>query len=245
MPLAILLIIVQVVLVVHIIKTGRNTIWIWLVVLIPLVGSIAYIIVEILPAYLNSYKGQKAKRDLSKIFNPNKNFNDAVENYSVTDTVGNTEKLASECLSKGMYSEAKELYSKCLNGIHKYDSRMMLGLAKAEFGLKNFEEVTNILNAMMDQNPDHEDSEAHLLYARAMEGLGEDQSAHEVYDALESYSKTPEVMFRHAILLRKIGDEKGAQEKLQQLLRIAKISGKHHRSLHKEWITMAQKELKS
>lgn len=245
MPFMVLSIIIQILLVVHIVKTGRNTIWIWLVVLVPLVGSTAYVIVELLPSFLNSHKGQKAKRDLSKVLNRNKEFNDAVESYNRTDTVGNTEKLAFEYLNKQLYSGARELFLKCLNGAYQYDPKMMLGLAQTEFGLENHEKVSEILNTMMDKNPDFEDTEAHLLYARAMEGLGDDKSAHEVYEALESYGSTPEVMFRHAMLLRRMGDEKSAQDKLQQLLRIAQISGKHHRSLFKEWISLAKRESKT
>jgi hypothetical protein len=45
----ILPILIQVGLVVHVIKTGRNTIWIWVLVLLPGVGSLAYLVVEVLP----------------------------------------------------------------------------------------------------------------------------------------------------------------------------------------------------
>ncbi len=49
MPILILSAILQVALVVHIIKTGRSTTWIWIVVMLPLAGSIAYLLLEVLP----------------------------------------------------------------------------------------------------------------------------------------------------------------------------------------------------
>jgi hypothetical protein len=156
MPLLILSIIVQISLVIHIMKSGRNSIWIWIVVGMPFVGSIAYIAVELLPAFLGSHKGQKAKKDLSKILNPEKDFNDAMNNYSMTNTVKNTQDLAQECLYKEMYTEAKELYTKALIGQYKYDPTLLLGLAQSSFGLQAFQEVKETLNTLMKQTPNYE-----------------------------------------------------------------------------------------
>ena len=41
---------VQAGLIVHVFKTGRNTLWIWAIALLPAAGSLAYIAVEILLA---------------------------------------------------------------------------------------------------------------------------------------------------------------------------------------------------
>ena len=49
MAFLILSIAIQVLLIVHVIKTGRNTIWIWVLALLSLPGAIAYIAVELLP----------------------------------------------------------------------------------------------------------------------------------------------------------------------------------------------------
>ena len=45
----ILSIAVQAALIVHVIKTGRNMLWILAIALLPLVGSIVYVVVEVLP----------------------------------------------------------------------------------------------------------------------------------------------------------------------------------------------------
>ena len=51
---------VQVALIVHVIRTGRNSLWIWAIALIPIAGSIAYIIAEVLPGLLRSRGAQRA-----------------------------------------------------------------------------------------------------------------------------------------------------------------------------------------
>ena len=40
----ILSIVIQVILIVHVIKTGRNTIWIWVLALLSIPGAIAYLV---------------------------------------------------------------------------------------------------------------------------------------------------------------------------------------------------------
>ncbi|MEJ0008406.1 MAG: hypothetical protein WDM77_19110 [Steroidobacteraceae bacterium] len=42
-------IILEVLLVIHVLKTGRNTLWIWLIIFLPMAGGIAYVIVELIP----------------------------------------------------------------------------------------------------------------------------------------------------------------------------------------------------
>src|SRR5208283_2170474 len=45
----ILSLLIQAGLIVHVIKTGRNTLWIWAIALLPAAGSAAYVVVELLP----------------------------------------------------------------------------------------------------------------------------------------------------------------------------------------------------
>ncbi len=67
---AIISIIIQVLLVVHCIKTGRNTIWIWVIVLLPIAGPIAYIAVELLPELFGSRTAKRTARNVKKALDP-------------------------------------------------------------------------------------------------------------------------------------------------------------------------------
>ena len=53
------MIIIQVALIIHVVKTGRNQIWIWVLALLSLPGAIAYIAVEILPELFRSRTAQR------------------------------------------------------------------------------------------------------------------------------------------------------------------------------------------
>ena len=53
---------IQLVLIIHVLKTGRNRYWIWMLLFLPLIGGVAYLVIEILPEITNSITGQRAVR---------------------------------------------------------------------------------------------------------------------------------------------------------------------------------------
>ena len=63
-------IILEVLLVIHVIKTGRNTLWIWLIIFLPMAGGIAYFIVELLPEILRSRTLQATRRSVKLALDP-------------------------------------------------------------------------------------------------------------------------------------------------------------------------------
>lgn len=243
MPIFILSVIVQVAFVVHIVKTGRNTTWIWIVIALPVAGSIAYFIVEVLPGLGSSHTARRTKKTLVNTLNPNKDLNQAVQNYTLSDTVENTMKLAAECLNKEKYAEAKSLYERCLIGIHKDDPELMQGLASAEFKLGEFEICKGILDDLIAKNPDYKSPDAHLLYARSLEELGETQEALHEYEALDKYFPGPEATYRYAKLLQAIQQQDKAIELYEKIMVQAQQAGNHYNNIYGQWIKLAKAQL--
>jgi hypothetical protein len=242
MPFVVLSLMIQVAFIVHIMKTGRSTIWIWIVLLLPGAGSIAYVLLEILPELMATRAARKASRHMEQVINPNKAINAAVEDYSIADTIDNSLKLAEECMNKGMHEEAQNLYKKSLSGIHKDDPEIMFGLARAEFSLSNYSESKRILDLLIQKNPDYKNQEAHLLYAKTVEALGELSKALEEYGVLAGYYSGAEAKYRYALLLRQQGQVDKAKNLLGEIVNLSKTSGKHFQSLNKKWIDLAKKD---
>lgn len=243
MPFFILSLIVQVALVIHIMKTGRNTTWIWVVMMLPGAGSIAYLIMEVLPELMGSRTARRASKNVEQAFNPNKDITLAAQDYSVTDTTENTLSLAEECANKGMYQEAKNLYEKALSGIHADDPDIMAALANTEFLLGNPAKTKQLLNTLIEKNPDYKNQEAHLLFAKSVEALGETEQALEEYEALADYYAGAEAKYRYAVLLREQGHPDKANAILTDIIKLSELPGKHFNALNKEWITLAKKAL--
>lgn len=243
MPFLILSVLVQVAFVVHVVKTGRSPTWIWLLIMLPMVGVIAYLILEVLPDVTHSRAGRKAGRKMNAVLNPNKDLNKAAHNYSVTGSVENSWRLADECMTKGLYEDAKTLYEKCLVGIHADDPSILVGLANAEFMLKHYEEVKAILDKVINDNPNYKNQDAHLLYARTLEALRDVAGAAHEYEVLHDYYSGPEASFYYAMFLKSQNQHDAANRIFEGILNKAKLSGKHYSSLHREILKRTRLEI--
>ena len=243
MPVFIISILIQVVLVIHVVKTGRNTTWIWIIVMLPLAGSVAYFFLEILPELTSSAAGRSVGKKIQTVVNPNKGINAAVKNFSQIDSVENSMRLADECMKKGLYSDANELYVKCLSGAYETDPNIMFGLARAKFHLGEFQSSKEIMDDLIKHNPDYKNQEAHLLYARTIAELGEVANALHEYETLNDYFVGPDATFYFAMFLKDNNQQEKAAELLNKILYKAKESGRHYSKLHEEIIRRVKVEL--
>jgi hypothetical protein len=236
-------ILIQVLMVIHILRTGRSTTWIWIVVMLPLAGSIAYLVLEVIPDLLGTRTGRRAMQNISKTINPNKDLNRASIDLERADTVENNRRLADELLVRNEFTEAKALYEKCLRGVHVTDPVLMAGLAKAEFGLGEFTNTKNILDKLIETNPDYKNEDCHLLYARSLEILNDISGAEHEYQSLVTYYSGPEAKYRYALLCKRIGKTAEATKLLEEIISTFRTSGKHYGYLHKEWLAKVRAEI--
>jgi hypothetical protein len=243
MPIFLVSLVIQIALVVHVLKTGRNMMWVFILLFAPLIGTIAYLIVEVMPEWSNSRGARHVRRNVGRVINPNRNLNSATDRFAVADTAANAIGLAEELLQRERYSEAKELYQGALKGVHSDDPVLLLGLAKSQFGLREFEAVVKTLTELREKNPSFSSPEGHLLFARAKEELDAKSAAMEEYAALAKYYPGPEPLCRLALLYKKTGDAEKARELFTRVMSESRIAGRHYNTLHKEWVSMAKKEV--
>ena len=243
MSLFLLSLAIQIALVVHIVKTGRSMLWIWVVIILPLAGSIAYFLVEILPGMLGTRTARKATRGVGSFINPNKLFNRATRELAVSDTVEHRMHLAEQYLEKSDFQAAKDLYQKSLVGIHEDDPELTYGLARSEFALKNYQHTKQLLDNLIEKNPHYKNQQAHLLYAQSNEQLGHLEQALEEYKVLADYYSGAEAKYCYAKLLQRQGDQAKSNQLFKEIIEYAKLSTRHYRDLNKKWISLAKQEV--
>lgn len=234
---------IQLALVVHVLKTGRNMTWIFILLFFPAIGGLAYFIVELLPELTGSRTARNLGKSMSKAVNPNKDLQQAAQNLAVADTVQNALRLAEECLDKGRYAEARDLYAARLKGVHEDDPALLHGLARAQFGLGEHAAVIQTLDRLKETNPTYQPPDAHLLYARAHEELGHRAEAEEEYQALCGYYPGPEPFVRLGLLYKADGRAAEARELFERVANESRVAGKHYNTLHKDWVAIARREL--
>ena len=242
MPFIAVSVLLQLILIVHVIKTGRNTIWVFVLLFAPVVGGLAYLIVELLPEFSNSLGARRAKRKVAMAIDPNRDLREASQNLAVADTVQNSMILANQHLEKSQFQDAEQLFARSLRGVHVDDPDILLGLAKAQFGLGKFGDVVATLDRLKTTNPKSRSAEGHLLYARAHEELGDLSEAKREYEALAKYYPGPEPRCRLALILKSQGDVEGARQLFRHVVNESEVAGRHYNTLHKEWVALAKRE---
>ena len=237
----VLSLIIQVLLIVHCIKTGRNTIWIWVLALLSYAGIIAYVAAELIPDLLRSRTAQRAGRNMKKVLDPNANLRRYENEARVGGNVASLQRYAQELTRQGRYDEAIAQYRKALTGLYEHDPNMMLGVAEAQFGKGDAPSARQTLDELIRLNPDFRSPQGHLLYARALEDEGNVTKALEEYKVLASSYPGAEAGARYAQLLKSQGQAEEARRVAQEMLEAARIAPEHYRRAQKEWLDIAER----
>lgn len=235
-------------LIVHCIKTGRNTIWVYVLVVLmsfPFVGSLVYLGAEVLPDLLRSRGSQRAMRGLRNTLDPEGSLRRAENAMNVSGTVAARQKYADELVRMGRAAEALPIYQNCLTGVFADDPKLLLGYAHAQFAASEPAAARNTLDELIRKNPEFRSPDGHLLYARALEGEGNDEKALSEYAALAEYYPGAEAGVRYAKLLKRLGQGPLARQTLQALLERARFAPAHYRKAQREWLDLAASEMRN
>ncbi len=243
MPFIGLTTLMAVIAIVHVIKTGRSQLWIMALLSLPGIGVLAYLIVEVLPEFFGGRAGRNASRNIGKVLNPNGSLDEAKREYAIAGTAKNAVNLADIHFEKDQFSEASALYREALTGLNEHNPDTLRKLAASEFGVGNFDQAKSLLDLLIEKNPDYKNQDAHLLYARTQEALGDFDAATEEYEALVKYYSGPEPSYRFGMMLLSQGNDAGAQELFKSVVEKAELSPKHYSSMHSEWIRLSKAQL--
>jgi hypothetical protein len=243
MLLLIVPIIIQVLLIIHVIRTGRNQLWIWVLLFLPLAGGIAYIAVEMLPELFRSRAARRTARGLKKAMDPMADLRRYESEARVGGNVASRQRYAEELLRHGRHDEAIMQYREALSGLYQHDANLMLGLAQAQFAKGDAHGARVTLDELIRLNPEFRSPAGHLLYARALAAEGEVQRALEEYRVLAASFPGAEAAVRYAQLLQEQGQRVEAQRIARELLEQARIAPGHYRRAQRPWLEAAQRLL--
>lgn len=230
-------------LVVHVIRTGRNTAWILALVLLPGIGWVIYVVVELVPEWLGGRTARRATLGMRRIIDPNRDMRRAAQEVEISGNVDARRRLAQEHFERGQYDEAIEMYKAGLKGIFEHDPTLLQGLAEAEFAKGDTGEARKHLEALFQYNPDFKSNEARLLYARSLEGTGELDAAEREYAQVAGPFPGAEARLRYALFLKKRGKASEAERLFKDLLDGARLGPAHYRRSQARWLDMARREL--
>lgn len=238
-------ILIQIAVIVHILKTGRNLRWIFLIIFLPMIGALIYFVMEIVPSLQQNMTFRRAKRKMTEMVNPGQNLRRESMEYKRNQSIESTRKYADELSQLGRYDEAIALYESGLKGLFEHDPTLLLGLANALFQKQEFSQSRELLDRLTEHNPEFKSANGHLLYARALEGENNNDQALAEYESVSNYFPGVEAKFRQAQLLQKTGQIDTAMQLYQQILEDADLAPKHFRRSQKTWLDQVRKAMAS
>jgi hypothetical protein len=243
LPVWILSLLIQAALIIHVIRTGRNTLWIFAIGFLPYIGSLAYVIAEVLPELFGSRTGRRAKTGVQRMLDPNRDLRRAAAEVEISGNVDARRRLGEELYERGQLDQAVEVFRGGLKGIFEHDPTLLLGLAKAQFGNQDFAGARATLEGLLQHNPDFKSADAQLLYARTLEAQDALADAEREYALIAPGYPGAEARLRYALLLKRRGKLQEAQRVLKDLLDGAKLGPAHYRRAQSEWLDRARREL--
>jgi hypothetical protein len=243
LPIFILTGVLDIVCIVHAIKTGRYYPWIMVILGIPVIGSVIYIILEMGPDMMTTRQGHAVKRGLQTVTNPNKDFKARMREVEMVGSADAKRGLAEEYARRGMYTDAIDLYRSSLTGMHKDDPVLLFGLARTQLANGDGAGAQASLDTLQTANPGYVSNDAHMVYARALELQGKHSEALVEYKALTKTFSGEEARCRYALLLRLTGATEQSRDVFREILKLLDGAPRHYRREQKEWGDIARQNL--
>lgn len=240
MPIIVLTVLVQIALIIHVIRTGRATYWVFIILMAPGIGSLAYAIIELLPELSGNHRARSALRGVRKTLDPGGDLRRREKEHRLSGSVDAARKLAGELMDSGRHQEAITHYENALTGLYENDPDLMLGLATAQFADDQFAEARQTLERLIGENPDFRSSDGHLLYARSVEACGDTDKAHEEYAAVVAYYAGAEARARYGRFLESQGDNAAALAEFEEIIVASDLAPRHYQKAQRAWINEAK-----
>jgi hypothetical protein len=198
MSVALIVLLLDISVIYHASKTGRLQPWAFIILMVPLIGSLAYIVVELVPEWLSGPDAQRARKRIAGKLDPEKLYRELFDRLANADTVANRAGLAAECLKIARFDEAERHYDHILKLPIGGEPAYAVGKAQAEFGRNRPADALATLDDLQKRWPDFQSAEGHLLYARALAEVGRVDEALEEYHAVAAYFPGAEARFATA-----------------------------------------------
>jgi hypothetical protein len=239
-PSGFLILVFNVILVVHVIRTGRAYPWIFVILMLPGIGGLAYVAVELIPGWLGSRGARRAGAAFSGAIDPRRRYRELADNLAVADTIANRSALAEEALKVGEPAEALVQYKAIAAMPTGDEPSFVLGRARAEVALGECAAALASLAEIDRRWPNDRNVERTLLEGLALEGVGRLDEALAAYRAAAPTWSGVEPRVRAAQVLKRLGRTDEARAESQAVIDDLARAPKYVRQAQREWLAAAR-----
>jgi hypothetical protein len=229
----------QAICVIHCVRKGRQqTNWIWLIVFLPLIGSLVYIFSEM----ISRKDISNMQSGVGSVFNPSGPIRKLEENLRFADTFTNRVALADAYLAVGQTDNAVSLYESSLTGNFIENEHVLSQLIIGYFQQKRYQEIPPLAEKIYRQ-PQFARSRAHILYATALGYLGKSEQAEKEFKSMKSRFSNYEGRLQYGLFLSSEGRYDESQQVFNEMVNEAGHLNAREKRDNRQWFNMAKGEL--
>jgi hypothetical protein len=245
MPLfggGLLSLLISVLLCVHVVRTNQQIFWIFVILFVPVLGSLIYVLAVVVPEMAGGTRAKRMGMAARDTLDPTREYRTAKAAAADSPTVHNRMRLAAAAAGLGRHAEAEQLYSEAATGIHADDPALLLGRANALIELGRAGEALPLLDKLTEEQPTRSPSTA-LAQARVYEALGHYKEADAAYQWAAGRLPGLEALARYAAFLANTGRRQEAADHLAEIDRRIERSNPQFRRESRPWRDLAAQAL--
>ncbi|HEY1425766.1 MAG TPA: PLDc N-terminal domain-containing protein [Caulobacteraceae bacterium] len=233
---------ISIALCVHVVRTNQQIFWIFVILFVPVLGSLVYIVAVIVPEMVGGTRAKRMGMAARDALDPTREYRMAKNAVADTGTVHNQMRLAAAAAALGRHGEAEQLYAEAAHGIHADDPALLLGRANALIELGRQPEALPLLDKLADEQATRSPTTA-LAQARVYEALGRYKEADGAYQWAAGRLPGLEALARYAVFLAGSGRREEAADHLAEIDRRIERSNAQFRRESRPWRDLAAQAL--
>ncbi len=168
---------------VHVVRSGQQLYWLFILFAFPLLGSVVYFFAIYLPNSRLDHGARKAVAAAARAMDPGRDVREARAVYDISPSAQNQMRLAEALLNAGEAQEAASLYEAALKGPFANDPDLRFGAARACVECQRYDAALSHLQALKAERPGYRADQVLLLIARCQAGTGRADEARASFEA--------------------------------------------------------------
>lgn len=240
----ILVLVMQFAFAAHVIRTGRSLLWLLPIIFLPVLGCIAYAVFAIVPDAAGSAGARRFADDVVNMADPGRGYREKKREVEMVGSVQSKKALAEECIKRGRFQDAVDLYESAMTGpLGAEDTSLLAGLARARTLAGDGAGAQDAFEKLKAADPAAFSADAELDYARALALQGKNDEALRQYEAVLPRFPGEEARCRYALLLLKLGQTDRARNVFREIIQSVKNAPSYYKRRQREWVNIARQNL--
>ena len=229
----------------HVYRTGRPYLWLLLIFLVPGgLGPLIYIAYVLLGETADSRSARRFADNVANIADPGRAYREKLREVEMVGSADAKRALAEECIKRGRFQDAVDLYQGAMNGpLGDSDPALLRGIARARLLAGDGEGAVEAFEKLYYADKTAFDADVELDYARALALVGRTEDALHRYESVVTRYPGEEARCRFALLLKSLGHNDRAQALFQEIVKSVRGAPGYYRSRQREWYRIAREQL--